>query len=106
DDIIDFHTYVTLPMLLVFQTGLLSGWWNLVLIAPIVASGVGFCRTNAKTDDGYFLGFPSYWNIVAFYLYMLRPREAVTVGLLLSLAVLTVIPLKYLNTARPTRLNL
>ena len=24
-----------------------------------------------KTDDGYFLGFPSLWNVVALYLYML-----------------------------------
>jgi phosphatidylcholine synthase len=106
DDIIDFHTYVTLPMLLLYQTGLLSGWQNLVLIAPIVASGVGFCRVNAKTDDGYFLGFPSYWNIVAYYLFILQPSETVAIGLLLFLAVMTIVPLKYLNTARPTRLNL
>ncbi len=25
-----------------------------------------------KTDDGYFLGFPSLWNVVAFYLYVLQ----------------------------------
>ena len=23
--------------------------------------------TDAKTEDHYFLGFPSYWNVVAFY---------------------------------------
>jgi phosphatidylcholine synthase len=106
DDIIDFQTYVTLPMLLIYQTGLLSGGQNVALLAPILASGVGFCRVNAKTSDGYFLGFPSYWNIVAFYLYVLQAPEIVTLGLLLVLGVMTIVPLRYLNTARPTPLNL
>ena len=51
-----------------WRAGLASGGW---LLAPLLASAYGFCRKQAKTDDGYFLGFPSYWNIVAFYCYFL-----------------------------------
>ena len=43
-----------------------------VLVVALVASGYGFCQIPAKTTDGYFVGFPSYWNIVAFYLYLLE----------------------------------
>jgi phosphatidylcholine synthase len=32
------------------------------------ASAYGFCQLDAKTGDHFFLGFPSYWNILAFYL--------------------------------------
>ena len=34
---------------------------------PLLASCYQFCRSDAKTDDHFFLGFPSYWNVVAFY---------------------------------------
>ena len=43
-----------------------------VLVVALVASAYGFCQMPAKTTDGYFVGFPSYWNIVAFYLYVLQ----------------------------------
>jgi len=71
DDLIDFHTYTTLPLLLVWRAGLLPPGDDAWLLLPLVASAYGFCRVEAKTADGYFLGFPSYWNIVAFYLYAL-----------------------------------
>src|SRR5881392_541258 len=73
DDLIDFQTYTTLPLLLIYQARLLPAGQEFWLIAPLLASAYGFCQVNAKTDDGYFLGFPSYWNIIAFYLYVLQP---------------------------------
>ena len=51
---------------------------------------------NAKTDDGFFLGFPSYWNIVAFYLYVLQPPVWVSAALIVTLAVLTFVPTPYI----------
>ena len=71
DDIIDFQTYTSLPLLLIWRAGILPGAWSALLLFPLVASAFGFSRVAAKTGDGYFLGFPSYWNIVAFYLYFL-----------------------------------
>ena len=71
DDIIDFQTYTSLPLLLIWRAGILAGPWSALLLFPLVASAFGFSRVAAKTGDGYFLGFPSYWNIVAFYLYFL-----------------------------------
>ena len=59
-----------LPLLLIWRAGLLPENCEAVLLLPLLASAYGFCQTSAKTDDGYFLGFPSYWNLVAFYLYI------------------------------------
>lgn len=105
DDLVDFQTYVTLPLLLIWKAGLLppgaEGW----LTVPLLAAAYGFCQVEAKTSDGYFLGFPSYWNIVAFYLYALQPPPAVTIGLLLAFAVLTFVPCRYLYPTQPGRLN-
>ena len=103
DDIIDFHTYVSIPLLLLWRAGLLPASLAWLLLAPLMASALGFARTEAKTADGFFLGFPSYWNVVAFYLYFLRPRPWLSATVLLGFAVLTLLPWRYLNLAAPGR---
>ena len=70
---VDFLTYTFLPLLLLWRAKVLPAGQEGWLLAPLLASAYGFCQVAAKTDDGYFLGFPSYWNVVAFYLYVLRP---------------------------------
>lgn len=96
DDIVDFQTYTSLPLLLIWRAGILMGGEALWLLLPLLASAYGFSRVNAKTDDGYFLGFPSYWNVVAFYLYMLRPPSLAALALIVILSVLTFVPSRYL----------
>lgn len=105
DDIVDFQTYTTLPLLLLVRAGALPEGQEFWLIAPLLASAYGFCQTAAKTDDGYFLGFPSYWNVIAFYVYVLQPPTEVTVVILLAFAVLTFVPLRYLYPTMRGRLN-
>src|SRR5437868_3718465 len=57
DDLIDFQTYTALPLLLIWRAGLLPDGWQTWLLAPLLASAYGFCQSQAKTEDGYFLGF-------------------------------------------------
>jgi phosphatidylcholine synthase len=102
DDIIDFQTYTSLPLLLMWRAGLVSGGW---LIAPLLASAYGFCRKEAKTDDGYFLGFPSYWNIVAFYCYFLGMGPTAVAVTVVVLSVLTFVPMRYLYPSQQGGLN-
>jgi phosphatidylcholine synthase len=105
DDIVDFHTYTSVPLLLIWRAGALPGVWDWVLLAPLMASAYGFSRAHAKTDDGYFLGFPSYWNVVAFYILLLRPAPWLSTGVVLLLATLTLVPTKYLYPSTGGRLN-
>jgi phosphatidylcholine synthase len=96
DDLVDFQTYTALPLLLIYQARILPPGQEAWLLLPLLASAYGFCQTWAKTSDGYFLGFPSYWNVVAFYLYVLCLPGWVAIALLASFAVLTFVPLRYL----------
>jgi phosphatidylcholine synthase len=99
DDLIDFQTYTTLPLLLIWRAELVGAenqWW---LLAPLLASAYGFCQTEVKTADHYFLGFPSYWNVVALYLYLWRLPEAWALGSIIFLALLTFVPSRYLYTS-------
>jgi phosphatidylcholine synthase len=105
DDLIDFQTFTTLPLLLIWRAELIPFAWQGWLLAPLLASAYGFCQVHAKTEDGYFLGFPSYWNIIAFYLYILQPPPSVALGLILFFALMTFVPARYLYPTQRGRLN-
>jgi phosphatidylcholine synthase len=100
DNTIDFQTYVTLPLLLLWRADLLPGAQAWLLVLPLLASAYGFSQVAAKTADGYFLGFPSYWNIIAFYLYMLSVASAIAATVIIVFSVLTFVPSRYLYATR------
>jgi phosphatidylcholine synthase len=105
DNIIDYNTYVFAPMVLLYVNGYLpAGWLGAVFAAiPMIASGYQFCRTDAKTDDHFFLGFPSYWNFLAFYVVIFGLTPWATVALIVVCAVLVFIPIGYLYPSRMLR---
>src|SRR5437016_8243137 len=83
-----------------WRAQILPGALAWLLLLPLLASAYGFSRVNAKTSDGFFLGFPSYWNIVAFYLYLLQPPASISTAVLLTCTVLTFIPTRYIYATR------
>ena len=98
DDIVDYLTYVFAPVVLLLTTGRLPGspWGEILAAAVLLSSCIQFCRTDAKTEDHFFLGFPSYWNVVAFYAIVLGLSPFV-LGIVLSVCVILVfVPIKYL----------
>jgi phosphatidylcholine synthase len=106
DDLVDFLTYTCLPLLLIGRAGLLPEGWGYWLLLPLLASAYGFCQAEAKTADGYFLGFPSYWNLVAFYLYAGQPLPGwLSLAVVVVLALLTFVPSRYLYPTQRGRLN-
>jgi phosphatidylcholine synthase len=102
DNVVDYLTYVFAPMVLLWTTGHLpegpAGW--AVASVPLLASCYQFCRVDAKTSDHFFLGFPSYWNVVAFYVIVLDTGDLVTAVSLLVFAVLVFVPIRYLYPSR------
>lgn len=101
DDIVDYLTYVFAPILLLWNTGHLVGMGGMILAAaPLLASGYQFCRVDAKTDDHFFLGFPSYWNVIAFYA-IVDHFSLLTVGIILVVcSILVFVPIRYLYPSR------
>lgn len=96
DDIIDYLNYTFVPVCLIYQQDLLPPVWQPVLAFTLIASAYGFCSDAAKTDDGFFTGFPSYWNVVAFYLYFLEPPGTAAGVLMAVFALMTFWPVRYL----------
>jgi phosphatidylcholine synthase len=101
DDIVDYLTYVFVPVLLLFQAGTLPpGWGIAVAAAVLLSSGYGFAAADAKSDDYFFTGFPSYWNIVAVYLYAAGMAPVVNAIVLLVLSALVFVRIGYVYPSR------
>ena len=105
DDLVDFLMYTCLPLVLIDRAGLLPPEWRWVLLVALGASAYGFSQADAKMADGWFLGFPSYWNIVAFYLYALPVTEEAAAVVILGLAGLTFVPSRYPYPTQPGVVN-
>jgi phosphatidylcholine synthase len=101
DDIVDYLTFVFVPALLLFQAGLLpSGWGGVVAAAILMSSAYGFSAIDAKTDDHFFTGFPSYWNVAALYLYAAHLSPSVNGFVLLVLSALVFVRIRYIYPSR------
>ncbi|MGI3782675.1 MAG: CDP-alcohol phosphatidyltransferase family protein [Janthinobacterium lividum] len=102
DDIVDYLTYVFAPVVLLLTTGRLPGgaWGDVLAALPLLASCIQFCRRDAKTEDHYFLGFPSYWNVVAFYAVVLDLSPTAVAAVLVACSILVFVPVKYIYPSR------
>ncbi len=98
DNVIDVLTFVWVPVFIMWQERLLPH--DVWLAVPIVAALYAYGQTEMKTPDAFFLGFPSYWNIVALYLFWLRPAPLPAVLLVVIPGVLTFIPTRYLYASK------
>jgi phosphatidylcholine synthase len=102
DNIVDYMTYVFAPMLLLWSGGYLPEDNAGVVFAalPLLASSYQFCRVDAKTEDHYFLGFPSYFNVVAFYAIVFEPGPDALAAVLIGCSLLVFVPIRYVYPTR------
>jgi len=107
DDIVDYLTYVFAPIVLLWGLGYLPTGIAGIIIAviPLLASSYQFSQVEAKTDDHSFLGFPSYWNVVAFYVVVLNLSPTMTALVLVFWAIMVFVPIHYLYPSRMTNLR-
>lgn len=101
DDVIDYVAYVFLPMVFLLKAELLLAPMIFFGAFPLIASAFGFARVDAKLDsDGFFVGFPSYWNIVVAYLYLTGSPPWLNTLIILCLSVLVFVPTRYIYITR------
>jgi len=104
DNLVDYLNYVIVPSLLMLRAHLLPEQDGLWLAAmPVLSSAYGFCRSDAKTADHFFLGFPSYWNIVFFYLYALQTALWINAFVIIALSILVLVPVRFIYPSRSPR---
>lgn len=106
DLIIDYITYVLVPAYIIYEAKLLpEGLGGIGAALVLLSSLFHFCDNESKTADGFFVGFPALWNVVAFYMLIFAAPEAINFAVLAVLTVLTFVPLKWLHPVRVARLR-
>jgi phosphatidylcholine synthase len=106
DDIVDYITFVFLPlMLLEASGGLHAGIAWPVIGVVLLSSMYGFVAPDAKTADYFFTGFPSYWNIVVLYLLLFRVPPAANAAILFGLSALVFVRIGWIYPSRTPTLQ-
>jgi phosphatidylcholine synthase len=103
DDVVDYLNYAIVPVVFLLELGAFAHW-SLSLL-PVLAGSYAFAQVDVKTDDDFFLGWPSYWNVVAFYVWLLDLSPATATAWVALFAVLTFVPLKYIYPSKMRRLR-
>jgi phosphatidylcholine synthase len=106
DDIIDYLMYVFVPALVVWQADMVPVAFP-ICAAMVLSSAYGFSQADAKvaSTDYFFTGFPSYWNIVVVYLYVLQLSQLTNAIILAVLAILVFVPIRYVYPSRTMALK-
>ncbi|MFC3909281.1 phosphatidylcholine synthase [Legionella dresdenensis] len=102
DNIVDYLNYVITPCFFLFvKTEMLPSSLALpIIMAIIITSAYQFCQEDAKTPDHFFKGFPCYWNIAVFYMFIFDTSMQTNAIILSALCVLIFIPIKYVYPSR------
>lgn len=101
DDIIDYLMYAFIPALVVWQADMVPSPFP-ICAAIVLSSAYGFAQADAKvaSTDHFFTGFPSYWNIVVAYLFVLQLSPDVNAVILLGFAAMVFVPIRYIYPSR------
>jgi phosphatidylcholine synthase len=106
DLVIDFLTYVLVPMVALWRSDLMPvtlSFWLSVLV--VFASGLYFANTRMKTKDYWFRGFPAIFNVLAIYLFVLRPPALVSATLILLATAGMFAPIVFVHPMRVKQLR-
>lgn len=102
DNMMDYLNYVITPcFFLLVKPNMLPPEYSVALIAAItITSAYQFCQDDAKTPDHFFKGFPCYWNIAVFYMYIFNSSMTLNAVVLSIFCVLIFVPVKYVYPSR------
>jgi phosphatidylcholine synthase len=107
DFVVDFTTYVFVPAYAIAAGGVLPASVALALGLIVTVTGaLYFADRQMKTTDSYFRGFPALWNIVAFYLFLLKPAPWLGALAVAALAAATFAPIYFVHPVRVPRWRL
>ncbi len=101
DDIVDYISYVFLPVIFMIKAGMLPEPAVLFGSLPPPASAFGFSRRRqARRRRLLPRGSPSYWNVVVAYLYMFGLPVWINTAIIVFLSIMVLVPTRYIYITR------
>lgn len=106
DLIVDFLTYVFVPVVFIWHFDLFPKGLELVLFVGIFYSSLYlFCFTEMKESDNFFNGFPAAWNLVLIVWFILGTSPLLNAVMTVIFCILTFVPIKSVHPIRVDRFH-
>lgn len=106
DNIIDYVTYVLIPAFALYQSGFMGNYLSFISGAIIViSSAIYYADTGMKTKENFFKGFPVVWNMVVFTLFVVKPGEWISFGIVVFSAIVSFLPIYFIHPVRVVRMR-
>ena len=109
DNILDYLNYVLVPAMFLVEGDFLPGMFRFpIAFLILLTSAYQFTQVDAKTDetnDYFFKGFPSYWNVVILYMLVMQLIPWLNLAFLVLFNILVFVPIKYVYPSRDKRLK-
>jgi phosphatidylcholine synthase len=106
DLVVDYLGYVFVPAFAIATGAILPPSLEMAAAAAIlISSAIYFADTRMKTEHWYFRGFPAVWNLIAFYLFLLRPGPYLALAIVAAFITLTFLPVLFIHPLRVKRLR-
>lgn len=101
DLLVDYLTFVIVPALVLYHSLILPESLRFVGASAIMVTALHhYCNLDIKTQDGYFVGFPAFWNIAVFIIYRFPPSPWVAAVIVFTFCLLTCVPIKVVHPFR------
>lgn len=102
DLVIDFVTCVLVPAAFLWQFELVphDRYGMMVVAVMLLTSSLWFSRTDQMSDDGWFRGFPSAWNMVIPTLWILGGSQLSSSVVIILLSILTLTNVEFAHPVR------
>ena len=80
-----------------------AGWRLVAAFLMLLVGAIYYGKSGMVSEDLHFVGFPVLWNLAVFYLYFVTDfGEWANLGLIVFLAVLHFVPIKFLYPSQAT----
>lgn len=107
DLVVDYVTYVLIPALFMLNLDMFPQSVELVATGLILIVGaLYFGRTDMKTFDNWFVGFPGTWNFLAISLWLVGTSELVNLLVVILFVALSASKVKFFHFIRTQQLRL
>ena len=106
DTVVDFVGCVVVPLALIWRFDLLPADFALpILSVGFVTSALWFSRTDMMSEDNWFNGFPTAWNLVAPTMFLVNGAPMINALIVLALALLQLSDVKFVHPGRVVELR-
>ncbi|QFP42069.1 phosphatidyltransferase [Borrelia miyamotoi] len=101
DNIVDYINYAFIPTIFFYYSNFIKNEYKtMVCIGILLATIYQFSRTDAKTSDDYFKGFPSLWNFLIIFNTIFTINQITNLSIIILCIIFSFAPIKFIYPSK------